>query len=88
MVGGVNVVKSCKSRLLLIKQPAFAGPRWETRTPGLMVPNLCLNLQAELSRTLWRFLSLQQFLFGTFLPCLLQAPLSPFGICVGLNSVY
>ena len=37
---GVNVVKSCKSRLLLIKQPAFAGPRWETRTPDILLPNL------------------------------------------------
>ena len=36
---GVNVVKSCKSRLLLIKQPAFAGPRWETRTPDILLPN-------------------------------------------------
>ena len=53
------------------------------RTPGILLPNLCLNLQAELSRTLWRFLSLQQFLFGTFLPCLFQAPLSAFGICMG-----
>ena len=52
------------------------------------LPNLCLNLQAELSRTLWRFLLLQQFLFGTLLPCLFQPPLSAFGICVGLNSVY
>lgn len=66
----------------------YNGPRWETRTPGLMVPNLCLNLQAELSRTLWRFLLLQQFLFGTLLACLFQPPLSSFGICVGLDSVY
>ena len=64
------------------------GPRWETRTPGLMVPNLCLNLQAELSRTLWRFPSLLRFLFETLLPCLFQTQLSSFGICVGLNSVY
>ena len=32
--------KSCKSRLFLIKQPAFAGPRWETRTPDILLPNL------------------------------------------------
>lgn len=38
--GGVNMVKSCKSRLLLIKQPAFTGPRWETRTPDILLPNL------------------------------------------------
>ena len=37
--GGVNMVKSCKSRLFLIKQPAFAGPRWETRTPDILLPN-------------------------------------------------
>ena len=64
------------------------GPRWETRTPGLMVPNLCLNLQEALLCPLWRFPSLLRFLFGTLLPCSFQAPLSPFGICVGLNSVY
>lgn len=55
---------------------------------GQPLPNLCLNLREALLRPLWRFLSLQQFLFGTFLPCLLQPPLSAFGICVGLNSVY
>ena len=38
--GGVNMVKSCRSRLFLIKQPAFAGPRWETRTPDILLPNL------------------------------------------------
>ena len=55
---------------------------------GRILPNLCLNLQAELCRTLWHFPALLRFLFGTFLPCLLQPPLSAFGICVGLNSVY
>ena len=64
------------------------GPSSAARTHGLLVPNLCLNLQAELSRTLWRFLLLQQFLFGTLLACLFQPPLSSFGICVGLDSVY
>ena len=34
------MVKSCKSRLFLEKQPAFAGPRWETRTPDILLPNL------------------------------------------------
>lgn len=58
------------------------------RTPGILLPNLCLNLQAELSRTLWRFPSLLRFLFETLLPCLFQTQLSSFGICVGLNSVY
>ena len=38
--GGENMVKSCKSRLFLIKQPAFVGPRWETRTPDILLPNL------------------------------------------------
>ena len=52
------------------------------------LPNLCLNLQAELSRTLWRFPSLLRFLFETLLPCLFQTQLSSFGICVGLDSVY
>ena len=52
------------------------------------LPNLCLNLQRGLLCPLWRFLSLQQFLFGTLLACLFQPPLSAFGICVGLNSVY
>ena len=52
------------------------------------LPNLCLNLQAELSRSLWRFPSLLRFLFETLLACLFQPPLSAFGICVGLNSVY
>ena len=64
------------------------GPRWETRTPDILLPNLCLNLQAELSRPLWHFPALLRFLFGTLLACLFQAPLSAFGICVGLNSVY
>lgn len=52
------------------------------------LPNLCLNLQAELCCTLWHFPALLRFLFGTLLDCLFQTPLSPFGICVGLNSVY
>ena len=52
------------------------------------LPNLCLNLQAELCRTLWHFPALLRFLFGTLLDCLFQAPLSAFGICVRLNSVY
>ena len=52
------------------------------------LPNLCLNLQAELCRTLWHFPALLRFLFGTLLDCLFQPPLSAFGICVGLNSVY
>ena len=52
------------------------------------LPNLCLNLQTGLLRPLWCFPALLRFLFGTLLPCSFQAPLSAFGICVGLNSVY
>ena len=52
------------------------------------IPNLCLSLQRGLLFPLWRFPSLQQLLFRTLLPCLFQPPLSAFGICVGLNSVY
>ena len=58
------------------------------RTPGILLPNLCLNLQQDLLRPLWRFPALLRFLFGTLLPCSFQTPLSSFGICVGLNSVY
>ena len=84
----------CRNRQRIKKQPLKSfdfrgcGPRWETRTPDILLPNLCLNLQAELSRTLWRFPSLLRFLFETLLPCLFQTQLSSFGICVGLNSVY
>ena len=52
------------------------------------LPNLCLNFQTALCHPLCRFPALLRFLFGTLLPCLFQAPLSSFGICVGLNSVY
>ena len=58
------------------------------RTCGILVPNLCLNFQRDLLRSLWRFPSLLRFLFETLLACLFQPPLSAFGICVGLNSVY
>ena len=51
-------------------------------------PNLCLNFQRGVLRPLWHFPALLRFLFGTLLACLFQAPLSAFGICVGLNSVY
>ena len=64
------------------------GPSDRIRTCGILHPNLCLNLQAELCRTLWHFPALLRFLFGTLLDCLFQPPLSAFGICVGLNSVY
>ena len=52
------------------------------------LPNLCLNFQRGVLRPLWHFPALLRFLFGTLLPCSFQAPLSSFGICVGLNSVY
>ena len=53
---GVNVVKSCKSRLFLEKQPAFAGPRWETRTPDILLPNLLRTLFSLVYSCFWRFL--------------------------------
>mgnify|MGYP007060931955 CR=1 FL=1 len=51
-------------------------------------PNLCLNFQRGVLRPLWHFPALLRFLFRTLLACLFQPQLSPFGICVGLNSVY
>ena len=59
------------------------GPSEGIRTPGILLPNLCLNLQTGLLRPLWRFPALLRFLFGTLLPCSFQAPLSSFGIYVG-----
>ena len=55
---------------------------------SMLFQNLCLNLQQDLLRPVWRFPALLRFLFGTLLACLFQPPLSAFGICVGLNSVY
>ena len=55
---------------------------------GRIHPNACLNLQPDLPSPLWRFPALLRFIFRTLLACLFQAPLSSFGICVGLNSVY
>lgn len=66
----------------------FFGRSGETRTRGLLLPNVCLNLQLALLHPLWRFPMLRQFLFDTLSPCLFQENLSSFGICVGLNSVY
>ena len=89
-----NILTVQRSACLSKKQPLKSfdfrgcGPRWETRTPGILLPNLCLNLQAGLLSPLWCFPALLRFLFGTLLPCSFQAPLSAFGICVGLNSVY
>ena len=66
-----------------------ATPRYEiVNLPGRFLPNVCRNLQPPLFRPLWPFPLLEQFLFRTLLPCLFQETLSPFGICVGLDSVY
>ena len=60
----------------------------EIRMSERRFPNVCLNLQPALYRPLWPFPLLGRFLFNTLLPCLFQETLSPFGICVGLDSVY
>ena len=78
----------CSDRLTTKARATNGGRSGETRTHGLQLPNLCLNLQETLLRPLWCFPALLQFLFETLLPCSFQAPLSSFGICVGLNSVY
>ena len=59
-----------------------------TRTPDIMLPNVCLNLQEALLRPLWCFPALLQFLFETLLPWLFQGKISSFGICMGWDSVY
>ena len=64
------------------------GRSGETRTRGIHIPNVCLNLQPALFRPLWPFPLLGQFFFRTLFPCLFQETLSSFGICVGLDSVY
>ena len=64
------------------------GPSVEARTPGSLLPNVCRNLQSALYRPLWPFPLLRQFIFDTLLPCVFQAKLSPFGMGVGLDSVY
>ena len=71
-----------------ISTAGFSGRSEVTRTPDIMLPNVCRNLQPTLFRPLWPFPRLGQFLFNTLLPCLFQEILSPFGICVGLDSVY
>ena len=71
-----------------ISTAGFSGRSEVTRTPDIMLPNVCLNLQLALLHPLWRFPMLRQFLFDTLSPCLFQENLSSFGICVGLNSVY
>lgn len=79
---------TCKKSSELNQVQRTFGPSGATRTHDIQLPNLCLNFQRGVLRPLWHFLALLQFLFGTLLPCLFQPPLSAFGICVGLNSVY
>ena len=57
-----------------LKSTDFRGfwSEWGDSTPGLLIPNLCLNLQEALLRPLWRFPALLRFLFETLLPCLFQ----------------
>ncbi|MGF0007169.1 recombinase family protein [Eubacteriales bacterium SGI.150] len=78
-----GMTQSYICRILRSYKDTPHGPSGETRTPGILLPNLCLNLQRGLLHPLWRFPSLQQSLFETLLPCLFQAPISAFGICVG-----
>ena len=73
---------------MVSKVSLFFGRGDRIRTRGILVPNVCLNLQPALYRPLWPFPLLQQFLFDTLLPCVFQAKLSPFGVGVGLDSVY
>lgn len=87
MVQDAKPLEHGKTQTALM-QSAFFGPSGATRTPGLLIPNVCLNLQPELYRPLWPFPLLRQFLFDTLLTCLFQENLSSFGICVGLDSVY
>ena len=81
-------MRSGLCRILRSYKDTPHGPSGETRTPGILLPNVCRNLQPTLFRPLWPFPLLGQFLFNTLLPCLFQETLSSFGICVGLDSVY
>ena len=83
----IIVEKVIKTASKLMFEAVF-GPSGETRTPGILLPNVCLNLQPALFRPRWPFPLLRQFLFNTLLPCLFQETLSSFGICMGLDSVY
>mgnify|MGYP001662363587 CR=1 FL=1 len=71
-----------------ISTAGFSGRSEVTRTPDIMLPNVCRCLQPALYRPLWPFPLLRPFLFSTLLPCVFQAKLSPFGMGVGLDSVY
>ena len=85
-VTGFEPAASCSQSR---RATSCATPGYSVFYPaGRILPNLCLNFQRGVLRPLWHFPALLRFLFGTLLACLFQAPLSAFGICVGLNSVY
>ena len=65
-------MRSGLCRILRSYKDTPHGPSGETRTPGILLPNVCLNLQPTLFRPLWPFPLLGQFLFRTLLPCLFQ----------------
>ena len=71
-----------------ISTAGFSGRSEVTRTPDIMLPNVCRCLQPALCRPLWPFPLLGRFLFRTLLPCVFQGKIPPFGICMGLDSVY
>ena len=71
-----------------ISAAGFSGRSEVTRTPDIMLPNVCRCLQPALCRPLWPFPLARPVLFGTLLPWLFQENLSSFGICMGLDSVY
>ena len=71
-----------------ISTAGFSGRSEVTRTPDIMLPNLCLNLQGAIHSPLWPFPLARPVLFGTLLPCVFQGKIQPFGICMGWDSVY
>ena len=85
-VTGFEPAASCSQsrRATNCATPGYEVVGW----PGRILPNVCRNLQPALFRPLWPFPLLGQFLFNTLLPCVFQAKLSPFGMGVGLDSVY
>ena len=82
-----NLRRSKQNPLEISLQRVF-GPSGAIRTLGPVNPNVCRNFQTALYRPLWPFPLLRQFIFDTLLPCVFQAKLSPFGMGVGLDSVY
>ena len=71
-----------------ISTAGFSGRSEVTRTPDIMLPNVCRCLQPALYRPLWPFPLLRQFIFDTLLPCVFQGKIPSFGICMGWDSVY